>query len=341
MPKLAVIVVSTNEATWLRPCLETLFAHAGGADLDVIVADNESTDGTAELIGREFPSARVVRCANRGFGHANNRGYMATDAPYVLFLNPDTEVLDGTFGDLVAEMNERPEVGVIGVKQLTPDGQLYPTIRRFPSVSRTLADTLGERLAGRLSWKGERELDMSAYDRDTYCDWVSGSFMLVRREALDSAGIFDERFFVYSEEVDLCLRIKRAGWRVVHLPSMTIVHHAGKAGFNLRVAAQDAYSRRQYLQKNAGMIERMLCVGGLSLRYVIRAVAPVTRRDASKRRQAARLALLTLLGKRPPPFGQPPAQAVAPNTSRARTTKAPEQLDGDLRQASTPRGSRR
>jgi GT2 family glycosyltransferase len=322
MPKLAVIVVSTNEAEWLKPCLETLFAHAGTADLDVIVADNESTDGTAELIGREFPLARVVRCANRGFGHANNRGYMATDASYVLFLNPDTEVLDGTFSDLVAEMNKRPEVGVIGVKQLTPDGQLFPTIRRFPSLSRTLADALGEGLAKRLSWKGERELDLSAYERDTYCDWVSGSFMLVRREALAGAGIFDERFFVYSEEVDLCRRIKRAGWRVVHLPSMTIVHHAGKAGFNPRVAAQDAFSRRQYLEKNAGLIEQLLCMGGLGLGYAIRAVAPVSRNDARERRRAARSALLTLLGKRPPPFGQPPAQAVAPNTSNAWTTTA-------------------
>ena len=131
MQKLAVIVVSTNEAAWLKPCLKTVFAHAGALDLDVIVADNESTDGTAELVLQEFPSARVVQCVNRGFGHANNRCYMATDAPYALFLNPDTEVLDGTFADLVSEMNRRPDLGVIGVKQLTPDGQLYPTIRRF------------------------------------------------------------------------------------------------------------------------------------------------------------------------------------------------------------------
>ena len=319
MTRLAVIVVSTNEATWLKPCLQTVFAHAGTADLDVIVADNESTDGTAELIRREFPSARVVRCANRGFGHANNRGYMATDAPYILFLNPDTEVLEGTFGDLAAEMTRRPEVGVIGVKQLTPDGQLHPTIRRFPSVSRTLADTLGERLSSHLSWEGERELDMSAYERETHCDWVSGSFMLARREALDSAGIFDERFFIYAEEVDLCMRIKRAGWRVVHLPVMTIVHHAGKAGSSPRVAAQDAYARRQYLNKNAGRIERALCLGGLSLRYGIRAIAPATD-GARQRREAARSALLTLFDRRPAPFGQPPTQAVAPRTSETSTT---------------------
>ncbi len=338
MAKLAVIVVSTNEATWLKPCLETVFGHAGSAELDVIVADNESTDGTTDLVRREFPSARVVSCANRGFGHANNRGYMATDAPYILFLNPDTQVLDGTFGDLVAEMVRRPEVGVIGVKQVAADGQLHPTVRRFPSVGRTFADALGERLSKRFSWEGERELDMSAYERETHCDWVSGSFILARREALDSAGIFDERFFVYSEEVDLCLRIKRAGWRVVHLPSMTIVHHAGKAGFSPRVAAQDAYARRQYLDKNASRIERALCLAGLSLRYTIRANAPATGDRARQRREAAKSALMTLLGKRPPPFGQPPAQAVAPRTSETSPTGESDHVLEDVQLPS--RGAR-
>ena len=123
---LSIIIVSTNEARWLEPCLRTVFERAGGARLDVVVVDNGSTDGTRELVETQFPEARVVDSVNRGFAHANNRGAMTSNARYVLFLNPDTEVVDGTFGELVAAMDERPEVGLAGVRQLTSDGELWP-----------------------------------------------------------------------------------------------------------------------------------------------------------------------------------------------------------------------
>ena len=116
------------------------------------------------------------------------------------------------------------------------------------------------------------------------------------------------------------MRIKNAGWHVVYLPAMTIVHHAGKAGFSVRVAAQDAYARRQYLSKNAGRVERFLCMTGLCLGYVVRAVTPESVGEASSaRRRAARAALLTLVGLRPPPFGEPPTQAVALRTAEVAT----------------------
>src|ERR1700754_1985626 len=102
---LAIIIVSTNEARWLQPCLSTVFANAGTATLDVVVVDNPSTDGTPELVATQFPQARVVTSENKGSAHANNRGAMTCSARYVLFLNPDTEVVDGTFGELVDAMD--------------------------------------------------------------------------------------------------------------------------------------------------------------------------------------------------------------------------------------------
>ena len=150
MHDLAIILVSTNEAHWLEPALQTVFEHAGGAKLDVVVVDNSSTDGTRELVETQFPMARVVRSVNRGFAHANNQGAVTCSARYTLFLNPDTEILDGTFGELVAELDARPEVGLVGVRQLTGDGTLWPTIRRFPidlAVARSRAG-LGEVAAG-------------------------------------------------------------------------------------------------------------------------------------------------------------------------------------------------
>ena len=309
---LAIIVVSTNEAKWLEPCLRTVYAHAGDAVLDVVVVDNESTDGTRELVESGFPQARVVASRNRGFAHANNNGAATCLARYVLFLNPDTEIVDGTFGELVAAMDARPEVGMAGVRQLTGDGTLWPTIRYFPGVMRALGDALAiERWPIRPPRSGERELDLSRYDEEVDCDWTSGSFMLCRREALLSAGLMDERFFIYSEEPDLCLRMRRDGWRVRHLPQLTIVHHAGKGGVRPRMVAQDAYTRRQYAEKHFTAPRRSLYLAAVGARHVLRA-GPGGGPDAAARREGARLALRTLAGSAPPPFGTPPGTAVAP-----------------------------
>ena len=144
---------------------------------------------------------------------------MTSNARYILFLNPDTEIVDGTFGELVAAMDARPDVGLAGVRQVAADGTLWPTIRYFPSVrTRARRGAPVRALAAPPAWAGERELDLAVYAREVECDWTSGSFMFARREALLSAGLLDERFFIYSEEPDLCLRMLRAGWRTVHLP---------------------------------------------------------------------------------------------------------------------------
>ncbi len=257
MHDLAVIIVSTSEATWLRPCLGTLLEHLGELRADIVVVDNDSHDETRALVAGEFPMARVVSSRNHGFSHANNRALMTCNARYVLFLNPDTEVLEGQFSDLVEAMDERPTVGLIGVRQVTPDGRLDRTIRYFPNALRALGAALAaDRLPRRPRWLGERELDPQAYDRETACDWTSGSFMLARREAIESAGYLDERYFMYSDETDLCRRIKTAGWGVRHLPSMTILHHDGKAGVKPNIVSLGAWTRQAYARKYFSPVHR-------------------------------------------------------------------------------------
>jgi GT2 family glycosyltransferase len=310
MTDLAVIVVSTNEAHWLRRCLPTIFEHAGEIGLDVVVVDNESSDDTRELVESEFPRARVVPSINWGFGQANNRGLRTVDASWVLFLNPDTEILEGTLAGLVDAARAHPTVGVVGVRQLLPDGELDPTIRRFSTATRWFFEAIGsERFPFKASWLGERELDMSAYAQDFECDWVSGSFMLIRREALQSAGFWDERFFLFCDENDLCLRIKQAGWEVRHLPNLTILHHAGKAGWNPKLEAQGAYAKRLYMRKHFSPAHRVAATAALALGYGLRSVAW---RSEPARRSCARAALGTLLGRRPPPYGEPPPVALRP-----------------------------
>jgi GT2 family glycosyltransferase len=317
---LAVIIVSTNDASWLEACLPTVFARAGTLDLDVIIVDNESTDGTCELVESRFPDARVLRSRNGGFANANNRGLASANARYVLFLNPDTEVIEGTFEALVEALDARPHVGLIGVRQLTPDGKLFPTIRRFPNAARALGEALAsERWPVHPAWAGERVLDPAIYEREQECDWTSGSFMLARREALLSAGFMDERFFLQCEEPDLCLRIKRAGWSVRHLPTMTIIHHADKGGIRPRMAAQEVYARRQYAHKHFSRPHRALYLSAVAARHALRLAAAARFEDSETHRSAARAAIRALGGRAEPPFVAPPQTALrtfeAPRTS--------------------------
>jgi hypothetical protein len=297
---LAVIVVSANDARWLGPCLSSVYAHAGGAALDVVVVANGCSDDTAALVRREFPAARLIEAPNEGFAAGNNRALEGIGARYALLLNPDTEILQGSFAELVELLDARPLLGVAGVRQVGADGALHATIRRFPSAPRALGEALGcERWPLRPSWAGERVLDPGAYAREGACDWTSGSFLLARREALLAAGLLDERFFLYCEEPDLCLRVRRAGWQVRHLPQMTIRHHAGKGGVRPRMLAQEAYARRQYARKHFGAAHRGLYLGALALRYGLR--VPLRRGTGHA---------LAALGCVRGPFIEPPPTAI-------------------------------
>jgi N-acetylglucosaminyl-diphospho-decaprenol L-rhamnosyltransferase len=300
------IVVSHNGKRWLEPALSSLREHAGDVDLEVIVVDNGG-DGSAEYAESRFEGVRAIHCENRGFAHANNRGLAIADARYLLLLNPDVEVTAGTLAGLLAYMDDHPEVGLAGCRQVDEEGRLWPTARRFPSVGRAIGEAIGpERLpfAARL---GESEMDLARYNEAFACDWTTGSFLLVRREALASAGPLDERFFFYSEEVDLCLRIRQAGWEIRHLPGFTIVHFGGKTDSSPRMEAQMAYARSQYAAKHFGPVRRAAFVAAIGLRHLIRWIAFSLRDPGGRRAEAHRLALMTLLGREAPPFGPPAA----------------------------------
>ena len=315
---LTVVIVSFNDRDWLDACLRSVYARAGNLALKVVVVDNGNDD--AYLLVREnFPAARTLTTANHGFANANNVALAAADSRYVLLLNPDTEIVEGNLDDLIAELDRRPELGLAGVIQVDSDGELLPTIRYFPTVTRAFGEALGaERWGSRPRWLGERELDTRRYERETLCDWTSGSFMLIRRQALLSAGLLDERFFLYSEETDLCRRIRNAGWDIRHLPSLKIVHHAGRAGTQPRLVAQQAYARAQYARRHLQWPRSTGYRLALTANHALRATSP----GSIDRRAASRLALLTLLGVAEPPYTKPPATAIpARNSSRPATVE--------------------
>lgn len=315
MRDLAVVVTAMNEARWLESLLPTIAARHGEIDFEVVVADIESTDDTRQVIGR-FPFARAVPVVNRGFAHANNVAAATTDARHLLYLNADTELVEGTLAELVAAMDERPAVGLAGARQLSPAGTVLPTMRRFTTPGRRLAMALWtERVAEGL---GKRVLDMDRYAREGSCDWIVGSCMLIRREALESAGALDERFFFTAEEEDLCLRVREAGWDVRYLPTFTIVHHAGKRGADARFAQQGAFAEMQFAAKHFGPVRLRAFQVALALHHALRLVSPTP-----DRRRASRAALDAALGRVGSPFQDPPGTAMPPGQFvRARSGQA-------------------
>ncbi len=285
-PDLSVIVVTHDRTELALATLRSARAAAGALEVQWLVVDSGSTGDTPNVIERELPEVSVLRCANIGFAAANNRGLAFAGGRYVLLLNPDVEIVSGTFADLVAALDARPEVGIASVIQQGADAELQHSIRRYPSPRRAF----GEALA--LPWGGWREEEQapSCYREERSVDWLVGAFLIARAEAVREIGGLDERFFLYSEETDWCYRARAAGWDVRHLPQMVVTHHTA-ATYRPELAAQLSYAkllfaRKHYRRARAGAIHAALAV-----RHLLRA------RVAADRR-----ALAVVTGVARPPF---------------------------------------
>ena len=318
-PDLSVVVVTHNGREMALSTLRSARAALGGLRAEWIVADSASGDGTPEAIECEFADVEVLRVPNRGFAAGNNAGIALAQGRYVLLLNPDVEVLEGSFAELVAALDSRPDVGIASVVQRGGDGELQFSMRRFPSPARDLGESLFAVHWPLLRSLQELDLDPERYRRETSADWVVGAFLCARAEAIASIGPMDERFFLYSEEIDWCLRAHQAGWDVRHLPTMTVTHHAGRRDRG-DLMAQLAHSRSLFAAKHHGRagalgIRAALALGYL-LRIVLRAPAAILSPPSRQRIGAEAAALRVLLG-----LGEPPlrAEARAPAASPAVT----------------------
>ena len=226
---LDVVIVAYRCRDHLRRCLASVERHAP-ARTHVWVVDNDSRDGTVELVRGEFPFVSLIESGeNAGFARASNLGIAAGSAPYVLALNPDTELRENTLGTLLELMEEHPEVGIAGPRLEQPDGTFDHASRRsFPTLLGALGhfSGIGRRLeGGPLAQYRAPEVERGPVDA------VNGAFMLIRREALDRVGAFDEGYWMYMEDLDLCFRFKEAGWVTWYEPSVKAVHvKGGSAG---------------------------------------------------------------------------------------------------------------
>jgi len=227
-PRWAAVVVNFEAGTLLGVCVESLLADVSAGPPELVVVDNHSGDRSLAALRAQHPDVPVVETgANLGYAAAANRGIAATRAPVVAVCNPDVQVRAGTAAALVGRLDAEADLGAVGPRILDPDGRLYPSARQDPST----ADAVGHGLFGRW-WptnpftRRYRELDADA-DRPRDVDWVSGAAVWLRRAAVDQVGGWDERYFMYVEDVDLCWSLRRAGWRVAYEPAGTVVHVHG------------------------------------------------------------------------------------------------------------------
>jgi GT2 family glycosyltransferase len=300
-PDLSIVIVTHNGRDLALETLESAMDSIGDTAVEWLIVDSGSTDDTPDAIETRWPGLEVMRLPNVGFAAANNAGFAAAKGRYLLALNPDTVVLWGRFAALVAALDERPQVGAASVIQEEADGSLQ-CIRRDPSVARALSEALWLRkLPGFRRWQ-ERELDQAVYASEREADWLVGAVLVLRREALHAVGGFDERFFMYSEEADLCRRIRAAGWQIRHLPVMRILHYGGKP--NPRLAAQASFSRLEYAGKHFSRTRALAYRGVLILHHCVRLSGLALRPGKRDRLVHERHALLVALGLAEPPFGR-------------------------------------
>lgn len=229
--KTSVIIVSYNTREILRACLERLFAVTSDLVLEVIVVDNASRDASADMVERDFPGVRLIRSqTNLGFAAANNVGFKMASGDYILLLNPDALVEPGALQRSLACMAADPAIGMGGGLLLGKAGEWQPSARLFPSLLNELLVLSG--LAARFPksrFFGRFDRTWDDSGKPVEVDWVPGAFTLIRRSALEAVGAFDERFFLYYEEVDLCRRFRQAGWTIWYWPDAVIRHWGGES----------------------------------------------------------------------------------------------------------------
>ena len=249
MADVSVVVVTWNALPYLEQCLESVRGE------DVVVVDNGSKDGTVAFVRERFPELRLIEQDNKGMGGGNNAGMRAADGRYFFLLNSDAWVVDDALAKLVAFADEHPEAAVVGPKLLNTDGTLQRSARGEPTLWRLATEYLAIRKlaphSGRLNPLYRGDFD---HDRVAEVDWLSGSALLVRREAADAVGLFDEDFFMFSEEVDWMTRFRRAGWKVLFYPDAEVVH-VGGASHGGRMYVENLRGHLRFFAKHRSLKE--------------------------------------------------------------------------------------
>lgn len=256
--KLSILIVSYRVKDHLSNCLRSIFENSMGLSFEVIVVDNNSTDNTLDMIKKDYKGVRLIENnQNLGFAKANNQALKIAKGEYILFLNPDTEVRPETIDRSIDFLENNPKAGAVGCKILNPDGSLQPSAKSFPGFWNYFFETFflyklfpRNRLFGRFY--------MTSFDYNSVreTDMVSGAFLMVSKKLLEEVGGWDERFFIYSEETDLCYRIKKTGKKIFFIPQAQIIHYGGRSTSQepIEMFQQDHKSRYLFMRKHYKLI---------------------------------------------------------------------------------------
>jgi GT2 family glycosyltransferase len=275
MTDLSISIASFRTPAALRQCLAALEGERSHLEIEVTVVDNASGDNSAEMVATQFPSVRLVRNArNVGFGAAHNQVLRDASGRYLLVLNSDTAPRPGALVALVHFLDANPGFAVAGPKLVYPDGGVQPSRRRFPTLATLfLESTQLQRLSPNNAVLQRYYVADRSDDEPQAVDWLVGACLCIRAQAVEQVGLFDERFFMYSEELDLCRRFRAGGWQIAYVPQAEVVHLEG-ASTRQDLGARDRQfqtSKLLYAEKWHGAGAARALRAYLVLEYVVRA----------------------------------------------------------------------
>lgn len=236
--KLSIIIVNWNTRDLLSDCLSSIYEPALDIDFEVLVVDNDSSDGSQAMINNQFPEVKLTANSNNpGFAIGNNQALRVCSGEYVLLLNPDTIVKSGAIEKLVKFLDDFPEAGAAGARLLNLDGSLQRSAFPKPTVFREFWRLF--HLDG-LMYIAKYPMNRWSLNQAREVDILKGACLLIRRIALNQVGLFDEEYFMYSEEFDLCTRLTQSGWHLYWIPSAEVIHFGGQS---TRQVAEEMFLR--------------------------------------------------------------------------------------------------
>jgi GT2 family glycosyltransferase len=247
----SIVIVSYNVAGYLRGCLDSIRKETSCAH-EIIVVDNNSTDDSVAIAGSFMPGLKLVqKHENVGFARANNQGFGMAQGRYIFMLNPDVVVMDRAIDKLVDFMDKNPEIGACGPKNVSPDMSLQLNCHHFPTLSMILVEYLRlKRKFQKRRFFGREHMTYWSYDEVKDVDWITGASLMIRKEALDEVGWLDEDYFMYSEESDLCYRLKKKRWRVAFYPEASILHYGGQSSLSQQQQTVHSKTITKYLHQS-------------------------------------------------------------------------------------------
>jgi N-acetylglucosaminyl-diphospho-decaprenol L-rhamnosyltransferase len=252
---LSIIVVSYNTRELLRTCLQSIYDTIQELRFEVFVVDNNSADGSADMVAGEYPQARVIRNhENAGFARANNQAISVSRGRHVLLLNSDAVLLPGSARAMLDTIDQQPRVAVVGAQLLNPDGSFQGSYADFPTVTGELL--LATKLARFFHSPTYPNYPAEQSQRERVVDWVSGACLMARRAAIEEVGLLDEEYFMYTEETDWCYRMSRAGWQVVYQPRARVVHWVSQSSKRVPERRRSMVYRSKWLfmRKHRGRV---------------------------------------------------------------------------------------